>query len=219
MVDVAETELGLAARVRSLTRADHEAAETTTFVTDLMAGRLDIAAYARLASQHHFIYETLERAAEALRTDPVAGEFVGFGLDRLPALRADLLHLLGPRWRTEITPLPATRAYLTRLRAVAFTDAPSFVAHHYTRYLGDLSGGQMVKRALRREYGVTAEATRFYEFPGVAAGAVKRRYRELLDGAPWSPPEQDRFIDEVRRAFTHNRAVFEDLSSATATAA
>ncbi|MEV4533479.1 biliverdin-producing heme oxygenase [Asanoa sp. NPDC049518] len=206
--------LGLAARVRSLTRADHEAAETTAFVGDLMAGRLDVAAYARLATQHYFIYETLERAADAMRADPVAGGFVGFGLDRLPALAADLHHLRGPRWRSEITPLPATRDYVARLRAVAFADAPAFVAHHYTRYLGDLSGGQMVKKALRQEYGVGAAGTRFYEFPGVAAGAVKRRYRELLDAAPWSTDEQTRFIDEAKRAFTHNRQVFEDLAVA-----
>jgi heme oxygenase len=213
MVSAADTELGLAARVRSLTRADHEAAETTPFVGDLMAGRLDVAAYGRLVTQHYFIYETLERAAEAMRGDPVAGDFVGFGLDRLPALGADLFHLRGPRWRSEITPLPATRDYLARLRSVAFTDPPAFVAHHYTRYLGDLSGGQMVKRALRQQYGVGAEGTRFYEFPDVAAGAVKRRYRELLDAAPWSADEQARFIDEVKRAFTHNRQVFEDLAA------
>ncbi|MDG4821305.1 biliverdin-producing heme oxygenase [Asanoa sp. WMMD1127] len=209
----ADTEVGLAARVRSLTRADHEAAETTPFVTDLMAGRLDVGAYARLASQHYFIYETLEQAAAALRSDPVAGSFVAFGLDRLPALCADLHHLRGSGWRTEISPLPATRDYLSRLREVAFTDAPSFVAHHYTRYLGDLSGGQMVKRALRREYGVGAAGTSFYEFPGVAAGAVKRRYRELLDAAPWSAAEQNRFISEVKQAFHHNRAVFENLAA------
>ncbi len=51
-----------------------------------------------------------------MRSDPVAGDFVGFELDRLPALAADLYHLRGPRWRSEITPLPATRDYLARLR-------------------------------------------------------------------------------------------------------
>ncbi|GIF46722.1 heme oxygenase [Asanoa ferruginea] len=211
MVHVADTELGLAARVRALTRADHEAAETTSFVTDLMAGRLDVAAYAGLASQHYFIYEALERGGDALRTDPVAGDFVAFGLERLPSIAADLEHLVGPSWRAEITPLPATRDYLARLAAA--TDPPSFVAHHYTRYLGDLSGGQLVRKALQREYDLGADGTRFYEFPGVAVGAVKRRYRELLDAAPWSATEQDRFIDEVRQAFALNRRVFEALAT------
>ncbi|MEV4618572.1 biliverdin-producing heme oxygenase [Asanoa sp. NPDC049573] len=218
MVHVADAEVGLAARVRALTRADHEAAETTSFVTDLMAGRLDVAAYTRLASQHYFIYEALERGGDALRTDPVAGDFVGFGLERLPAIAADLHDLRGPSWRSEISPLPATRDYLTRLAAAA-SDPPAYVAHHYTRYLGDLSGGQLVRKALRREYGLAADGTRFYEFPGVAIGAVKRRYRELLDAAPWSATEQDRFIDEVKRAFALNRAVFEALATSPAEAA
>ena len=213
MVNAADTEVGLAARVRAMTREDHEAAETTSFVTDLMSGRLDVAAYARLASQHYFIYETLEQAGDALAGDPVAGEFVAFDLRRLPALADDLRQLRGPDWRAGLAPLPATAAYVLRLREVAFADPPAFVAHHYTRYLGDLSGGQLVRKALQREYGVTDEATRFYDFPGVPIGAVKRRYRELLDAAPWSAAEQTNFIDEVRRAFTLNKAVFQELAT------
>ena len=72
-----------------------------------------------------------------------------------------------------------------------------FVAHHYTRYLGDLSGGQLVRKALQREYGLGEEGTAFYAFPGVAVGAVKRRYREMLDAAPWDEAERARFVDEV----------------------
>ena len=212
MVNAADTERGLAARVRAFTRDDHEAAETTPFVTDLMAGRLDLAAFARLASQHYFIYEALEAASEVMAADPVAGDFVAFNLHRLPALGKDLRTLRGPDWRSTIAPLPATEAYVRRLREVAAASAPAFVAHHYTRYLGDLSGGQLVRRALEREYGVPHEATHFYDFPGVPIGAVKRRYRDLLDNAPWSAAEQEAFIAEVRTAFVLNKSVFDDLA-------
>jgi heme oxygenase (biliverdin-producing, ferredoxin) len=204
---------GLAQQVRTLTREDHEAAETTPFVTDLMGGRLGVPAYARLASQHYFIYEALEAAGDALADDPVAGRFVALDLRRLPALERDLSHLLGPSWRSDIAPLPSVVRYRERLREVGAGWPAGYVAHHYTRYLGDLSGGQLVRKALQREYGLGEDATAFYAFPGLAVGAVKRRYREMLDAAPWDEDERARFVDEVSRAFRHNKAVFDELAA------
>jgi heme oxygenase len=210
---------GLAERVRTVTRDDHAAAESTPFVTELMAGRLTVSAYARLASQHYFIYEALEEGGAALADDPAAAPFVALDLDRLPAIRRDLAFLLGPAWRAHFEPLPATAGYASRLREVAREGwAAGYVAHHYTRYLGDLSGGQLIRRALERGYGLGDEGTAFYAFPGIAAGAVKRRYRELLDAAPWDEPERDRFVAEVSLAFRLNKAVFDELASAVSVA-
>jgi heme oxygenase len=203
---------GLAQQVRTLTRADHAAAESTPFVTALMSGELSIAAYARLASQHYAIYGALESTGAALADDAVAGPFVALGLDRLPALRRDLAFLLGPGWTADLAVLPATAAYVDRLRAMTSWPA-GFVAHHYTRYLGDLSGGQLVRRSLERCYGLGAEGTEFYAFPGLAVGAVKRTYREMLDAAPWDVGERGRFVDEVSVAFRHNKAVFDALAT------
>jgi heme oxygenase len=204
---------GLAHEVRTLTRADHEAAETTPFVTELIGGRLGVAAYARLASQHYFIYEALEAAGAAQADDPVAGPFVALGLHRLPSLERDLAHLLGDGWRTRIAPLPSVRRYADRLREVGEGWPAGFVAHHYTRYLGDLSGGQLVRKALQREYGLGDDGTAFYAFPGLAVGAVKRRYREMLDAAAWDEAERARFVQEVSYAFRLNKDVFEELAA------
>src|SRR5918997_2454519 len=106
---------GLAHEVRTLTREDHEAAETTPFVTALMSGRLGVAAYPRLASQHYFIYEALEGAGAAQADDPVAGPFVALDLHRLPSLKRDLAHLLGDGWRSRIAPLSSVERYAERL--------------------------------------------------------------------------------------------------------
>jgi heme oxygenase len=99
---------------------------------------------------------------------------------------------------------------------VAFTWPAGFVAHHYTRYLGDLSGGQLMRRALRREYGLDGPGTRFYEFPGVDPRTFKQHYRHLLDTAPWDAVEQDRFLDEVSLAYRLNTAILDDLGKVVA---
>ena len=59
-------------------------------------------------------------------------------------------------------------------------------AHVYVRFLGDVSGGQIVARAVRDVYGaVGARATAFYDFRAVGpAPRFRTRYRDRLDAAP-----------------------------------
>ncbi|MGN9913226.1 heme oxygenase (biliverdin-producing) [Phytohabitans sp. LJ34] len=208
--------MGFASRVREVTRSDHAAAQAMTYFDALLSGSLDRAGYAALTAQLFFVYETLEEAATEMRADPIAGPFVADELARLPALVADLTHLIGPDWPAHVAASTATSEYRARLREVAFTWPAGFVAHHYTRYLGDLSGGQIMRRALLREYGLDGPGTRFYEFPGIEPRAFKQHYRHLLDTAPWDAVEQDRFLDEVSLAYRLNTAMLDDLGKVVA---
>ncbi|MFI6760851.1 heme oxygenase (biliverdin-producing) [Micromonospora sp. NPDC050417] len=210
------TDNGLAARLRAATDAAHRAAESTPYVTALIDGQVNRAGYAALVAQHYFIYETLEQAAEAMRDDPVAGPFVVDELTRLPRLAEDLAFLLGPGWREEIAPNAATEAYRQRLREVCFTWPAGFIAHHYTRYLGDLSGGAFVAAAVRRTYEFSGdEGTRFYQFDIASRGRFKREYRARLDALPLDDTEFDRAAEEAVIAFYLNQGVFQELGAAT----
>ena len=201
----------LSARLRAETRADHDAAQGSGFLDRLAAGRLPRAAYADLAAQHWFIYETLEQAAQAMAGDPVAGGFVAPELTRLPALSGDLAFLVGAGWRDRIAALPATEEYRERLGAVAFHRASAFVAHHYTRYLGDLSGGQYLGPAIAKAYGLDGRGHRFFVFEGIRPRAFRARYRELLDRISWPRAEEDAFVAEVSEAYRLNINVLAEL--------
>jgi heme oxygenase len=156
----------------------------------------------------------LEEAGRAHAHDPVVAPFLDEDLLRLPALEADLRHLAGEGWREAFAPTPAARRYADRLRAVAFDWPGGFVAHHYLRYLGDLSGGQVVRRLLQRAYGYADDGVRAWTFPpAVRPKPYKDRYRALLDAAPWSPQEQDRVIAEVADGYRLNGALFADLQA------
>ena len=210
VADPPETER-LSARLRSGTRAEHDAAQGSGFLDALAAGRLPREAYADLAAQHWFIYRDLEAAAAGLRDDPVAGDFVLPELRREPALAADLAFLLGPDWAARVVALPATRAYTARLREVAFDRAPAFIAHHYTRYLGDLSGGQFLGPAIAKSFGLHGDGHRFFVFDGIRPPAFRTRYREMLDAIVWTPDDEQQFLSEVSEAYRHNIAVLADL--------
>ncbi|GLW89505.1 heme oxygenase (biliverdin-producing) [Actinokineospora globicatena] len=205
---------GFAARLRAGTRDEHERAERSVFVEALLGGGLPREAYAGLLAQSYLFYDVLEKAGEAWRGDPVIGDFVIDGLLRRDVLAQDLDFLAGPQWRDALQPLPATRSYVDRLNEVGFTERGAFVAHHYTRYLGDLSGGQVIRRRMQEIYGLSDDGVRFYVFDQVAKPKPFRdHYRALLDGAPWREGERESLVDEANVAFRLNRAVFDDLAT------
>lgn len=197
----------------------HSGSEHAGFMNDLMKGEGSRDDYIALVAQHWFMYEAIERAATAMRDNPIAAPFVSDKLTRLPALEADLEFLIGPDWRERISPVPATQRYVDRINEVCSTWPGGFVAHHYTRYLGDLSGGQFIGKLMARQFGFETNGIGFYLFEEIAdPRAFKEVYREQLDAAPWDADERERVIDEVLRAYQFNTDVFVDLAAAKASA-
>ncbi|MFI5813131.1 heme oxygenase (biliverdin-producing) [Streptomyces sp. NPDC051643] len=197
--------------IRTASHEQHTEAETSTFMSDLLGGRLGVNAYARYTEQLWFVYEALEADAGTLAADPVAGPFIQPGLLRRAALERDLTHLRGAGWRSTLTALPATEAYAARVAECARAWPGGYIAHHYTRYLGDLSGGQIIRDKAERTWGFArkGDGVRFYVFEDIAnPAAFKRGYRALLDSVPADDLERQRIIAECKRAFALNTAVF-----------
>ncbi|GGR94307.1 biliverdin-producing heme oxygenase [Streptomyces nojiriensis] len=200
--------------IRVASHEQHTEAETSTFMSDLLGGRLGVEAYTRYTEQLWFVYRALEEAAESLKDDPVAGPFIQPELMRVAEIERDLAHLVGPDWRESVVALPATRAYADRVAECAAQWPGGYVAHHYTRYLGDLSGGQIIRDKAERTWGFErkGDGVRFYVFADISnPAAFKRTYRELLDAIAADDLEKQRIIDECKRAFDFNGAVFREL--------
>ena len=203
--------------LRERTRTGHSASEGADFMGDLMTGKGTRDDYIALVAQHYFIYEAIEAAAEQMKNDPVAAPFISEKLTRLPAIVEDLRFLLGDTWRDDISPLSTTAAYVARIRAVGATWAGGFVAHHYTRYLGDLSGGQIIRTIMQRQFGFETNGVGFYLFADIAKPKeFKDTYRDQLDAVPWDDEERARVIDEVLVAYRFNTDLFTDLATAKA---
>ena len=201
-------------RLSSATAVAHERAEHAPFIDDLMSGRLDSGEYQRLAVQLYFVYEALERVGADLAGDPVADAVLDPKLLRLQRLGADLASFgIDP---SQSTPLPAVARYVTAIESTR-DDPARYVAHHYTRYLGDLSGGQVVAHRMREHYGVDDAALTFYSFDEIdKLKRYKDAYRARLDALPLDAKSIDRLVAEAIAAFDHNQAVFGDLGGARA---
>jgi heme oxygenase (biliverdin-producing, ferredoxin) len=206
--------------LRERTRGGHSESEGATFMDDLMKGKGTRDDYIALVAQHYFIYEALEAAASTMSEDAVAAPFISPQLTRIPALESDLAFLLGDDWRDAITPLPTTVRYVARINEVAAEGwSGGFVAHHYTRYLGDLSGGQIIRTLMQRQFGFETNGVGFYLFDQIAKPKeFKETYRDQLDAVEWTDHERERVIDEVMLAYSFNTDLFVDLARAKAAA-
>ena len=206
--------------LRERTWANHGDSEGADFMKDLMTGKGTRDDYVALVVQHYFIYEAIESAAEKLAGDPTAAAFITPQLTRLPAIEDDLEFLIGPDWRSEVSPLPTTARYAARVREIADEGwAGGFIAHHYTRYLGDLSGGQVIRTLMQRQFGFETNGVGFYLFDQIAKPKeFKETYRDQLDAVAWDEAERERVIEEVVAAYRFNTELFLDLASAKAAA-
>lgn len=201
--------------LRDASAKQHAEAESSAFMSEMLRGGLTVAAFVRYTEQLWFVYQALEEPAERLVDDPVAGPFIEPRLFRLAALREDLDHLHGGTgWRATARPLPATETYAARIAEVAADWPAGYVAHHYTRYLGDLSGGQVIRGTAERNWDLPRRGpgVRFYVFDAIGSpSAFKRAYRRLLDDVPLDAWEKQRVVEECRRSFALNTAVFREL--------
>lgn len=202
-----ESVRSLSAAMRQDSTDQHDAAEQSPFVTELLSGRVNEQGYVDYLLRLRAIYDALEAAVREHRDNPLVGAVYDPALERLEAIDADLAHWAPGADR--VVDSPAVRAYCAR-----FADAPwggALVAHHYTRYLGDLSGGQAIGRILGRSFDLQGEGLAFYDFP-MRPKPYKDAYRDRLDGLGLDGDEIDRVVDEVKLAFSLNQRVFDELA-------
>lgn len=188
---------------------------STDFVSRLLGGGSGPEALVALLAQLLPVYETLERAIIRHTADPRIAPILDPRLDRAKSLRADLdAHRRAGRAVPE--PLPVTEAYVVELGHSA-DDPASLVGHHYVRYLGDLSGGQIIARLVRRRYGLEDGLT-FYDFDIPKPKTYKDGYRAALDALPLDERGRRAALDAAVRAFELNSAVFAGLDAVGARA-
>jgi heme oxygenase len=103
-------------------------------------------------------------------------------------------------------------SYIAHLDTMTGRDDPRLIAHHYTRYLGDLSGGQAIAALVAKHYGATQDQLSFYRFEGIDnVVRFKETYRQILDGIQLNTEERRTVVDEAKSAFVRNQRVFDDL--------
>jgi heme oxygenase (biliverdin-producing, ferredoxin) len=189
--------------LRERTRELHTQAERSGIIADILHGRATREDYALLLRNLLPVYQALEAHLAGHAVSPPVGPIVRPELIRAGAIEADLSLL-----SIETSALPvlaATADYVKAIEQASGGDGGRLIAHAYTRYFGDLSGGQIVKRLLARSLNLPPAALSFYDFPGIAdIPTFKSDYRAAINRAGDESKDFDAIVEEGALAFELN---------------
>ena len=163
----------------------------------------------------HIFSSTMEEEGDKHKSHPkVKPVYFPTELRRTPEIIKDLVYHYGSDWKDEIKPLETTKRYLLRLRQLSEEDPMLLVAHQYTRYLGDLSGGRILKKAFMKIYeSPNSEGFRFYEFENIPnIEDFKKLYRSRLDSLQLDREDADRMVNESLKSFNIHIELFAELA-------
>ena len=187
------------------TKTLHVEAERSGIIRDLLRGEATREGYVLLLRNLLPAYQALEQGLAHHRGSPALGRLVDYRLDRALAIESDLVALCGAHGSQGIPLLAAGNFYARRIAKAAEGDGTRLIAHAYTRYLGDLSGGQILQRLLARSLDLQPSELSFYDFSRFPdLDALKANYRQALDSAGALAADPQTVIEEGAIAFSLN---------------
>jgi heme oxygenase len=190
------------------TKTLHVEAERTGIIRDLLRGEADLEGYTLLLRNLLPAYRALEQGLERHRDSKGLRQIANFRLKRAPAIESDLVAICGKRWSHDLPLLDVGKLYASQIAKAAEGDGARLIAHAYTRYLGDLSGGRILQRLLARSLKLRPSELSFYDFPLFSdLDALKADYRKALDQAGAHAPNGDAIVEEGAVAFSQNIAL------------
>ncbi|EMJ96597.1 heme oxygenase (biliverdin-producing) [Leptospira alstonii] len=205
--------MSLASILREGTSEEHKAAESSAFIRCFMKGVLEKGTYARHLEAFYFVYESMEEELERHKDNAVLQSIYFPELYRKKALLEDL-HFFYGTWKSiDRQPTAATQVYVKRIRKISETQPELLAAHSYVRYLGDLSGGQILKKVAARALSLPeGKGISFYEFPLIGdINGFKQNYRAALDALPVNDSEKQSILAESKQVFLLNQGIFFEL--------
>lgn len=202
----------LSKRIKEGTKKSHTMAENTGFVSCFLKGVVEPESYRKLISDFYYVYSAMEEQFEVHKNHPVLEKIYFPELFRTESLEKDLQYFYGDNWKETISPTKSCQEYVDRIKKVSQEDAILLISHHYTRYIGDLSGGQILKKIAKTALNVGDEALNFYNFIEISdEKEFKQNYRSVLDCYEFTEEEIEKIISEANNAFRLNMKVFQEL--------
>jgi|TARA_B100001996_G_scaffold9544_1_gene8041 heme oxygenase len=204
--------MALSLELKEGTKESHSAAENTKFVAAFLRGVLNPEEYRKLIANFYFVYSAMEESISSTE-DPMVKAIRSEDLERKESLAKDLKYYYGSNWEETIVPTEACNTYVHRIKEVAEQNPYLLIAHHYTRYIGDLSGGQILKEITARVLNPPiGEGLNFYDFPSIPnAKEFKNDYRAALDTLGCDEQQVNALITEANYAFRLNMYMFDEI--------
>ena len=203
----------LAIKLRSGTQHSHAETENIGFMKCFVKGLVDRNCFAKFLSNLYFVYSELELAIENRKNNSCLSVVYFPELKRKTNLEKDLEFYYGLNWKNQIAPSPQAQNYVSRIREVYEKEPELLIGHAYTRYMGDLSGGQMLQKVVQSTLKLEGyQGTSFYNFEQIPdKTAFKNKYREALDKVPVDDKTAEKIVLEANKSFSFNMKIAKEL--------
>lgn len=202
----------LSKQIKEGTKKSHTMAENTGFITCFLKGVVEKKSYVKLMSDLYHVYSTMEEEFERHKDHEILSKIYYPELFRKQSIEKDLEYYLGSDWRDKVTQTPSCKEYVSKIKEVSNVFPELLISHHYTRYIGDLSGGQILKGIAKTALQVDDAGMNFYIFTDIPdEKKFKEQYRNTLDSLPFEQETIDSIIVEANNAFKYNMKVFKEI--------
>ncbi len=182
--------------LKKQTEQSHSDAEQTEFMQSLFKGNLPIDSYVKYLTILMYVYDTLEITVRDNLDDDLIGMFFDERLERSWKISADLGNLKKViTFNSKLT--DHVNEYMVMIGNASSVE---LLAHHYIRYLGDISGGQILKRILQQSYGLSEAQMSFYDFD-LDIKQYRDSYKAKLNSFIKSANDQQLFINTVNDVY------------------
>lgn len=205
----------LAEQLRQGTTKAHSMAENVSFVKSFLGGVVDKKSYRTLVANLFFVYSAIEEEMYKNKDNPSIYPIYFNELNRKKSLEKDLIYYYGSDWQATVKPSAVTQMYVDRIHNIGIHQPELLISHAYTRYMGDLSGGQILKNIAKNAMQLSGdEGTEFYVFRDIKNDKqFKQKYRKALDSIAVTEQQVNLIISEANVAFSLNMKMFQELNS------
>ena len=206
----------LSHRLRAETKEAHTTAERSGVMRSLLRGTIELPQYVELLQNLAALYEALEIELDRNVNHPALHGVNWNAVRRSPALEHDIAQLVSAGSAASADVLvAATREYVQRLHTLGQNAPELLFAHAYLRYLGDMYGGQIIRRILLEKVIPGREkAVSFYEFDAIEnLHEFMVPFRDSLDAIPLSAEAADNMVAEAQLGYALHARMFEQLVS------
>ena len=207
--------ISLAEQLRQGTTKSHSMAENVSFVKSFLGGVVDKKSYRTLVANLFFVYSAIEEEMYKNKNNISISPIYFDQLNRKESLEKDLLYYYGSDWQSVVKPSAVTQIYVNRIHEIGNHQPELLISHAYTRYMGDLSGGQILKSIAKNAMQLSGDqGTEFYVFRDIKNDKeFKQMYRKALDSISVTEDQVNLIISEANVAFNLNMKMFQELNS------
>lgn len=203
--------------LREGTAEKHAETEKVPYLVATFRGKLDLGTYVKQLVCLEAIYNAMEKELERHKNHTILSRLYFPEIHRSEAIRKDIEFFASKKGIQVLgSTSEATKRYMEYIQKTSESNPAMLVAQSYVRYLGDLSGGQVLRKIIAKTFQLEGKnGLEFYEFPLLFdLQAFKEKYRSILNELPLTEPEKEQLLEEAKSTFDLNKDLFLELEVA-----